>query len=112
MSDVTGAVSLERVKCHLRVDHDADDDTISTYISAATAQAEHILGREIVKREDDLALADTVEAVPQAIVSWICLAVGDLYEKRSIAESGLCQGRRYYDHLLDGFRVFSREETT
>lgn len=104
------AVTLERVKAHLRVDHDADDDLILTYIGACTAQAEHVLGREIIKRSDENALAESKDDVPQAVAAWICLAVADMYEKRSVSESGLGQGRRNYDHLLDGYRIFSHEE--
>ncbi len=104
------AITLARAKAHLRVDHDADDDLIEGFIGAATEQAEHVLGREIVKVSDEKALAETVDDVPPAVSAWICLAVADLYEKRSISESGLGQGRRYYDHLLDGFRIFSRED--
>ncbi len=104
------AITLARAKAHLRVDHTADDDLIEAYIGAATQQAEHVLGREIVKVSDENALATTVDDVPPAVSAWICLAVADLYEKRSISESGLGQGRRNYDHLLDGFRIFSRED--
>lgn len=104
------AITLARAKAHLRVDHDADDELITAYIGAATEQAEHVLGREIVKVKDEQALAETVDDVPPAVGAWVCLAVADLYEKRSISESGLGQGRRNYDHLLDGFRIFSRDE--
>ena len=104
------AITLARAKAHLRVDHDADDDLINAYIGAATEQAEHVLGREIVKVNDEKALAETVDDVPPAVAAWVCLAVADMYEKRSITESGLGQGRRNYDHLLDGFRLFSRDE--
>lgn len=104
------AITLARAKAHLRVDHDADDDLINAYIGAATEQAEHVLGREIVKVNDEKALAETVDDVPPAVAAWVCLAVADMYEKRSISEAGLGQGRRNYDHLLDGFRLFSRDE--
>ena len=100
------AVSLEMLKQHLRVDHNLEDDLIAAYGLAATQQAEHILGREIVCREDENALAETEQTVPLAVKTWICLAVADLYEKRAVSDSGLGQGRRNYDHLLDGFREF------
>lgn len=106
---MTAAVDLNYVKLHLRVDHSDDDALIESLIGAATSQAEHVLGREIVKRTDKNALAETVSDVPDAVKSWICLAVADLYEKRSISESSLGQGRRNYDHLLDAFRIFSTE---
>ncbi len=104
----TPAVELAHVKLHLRLDHDADDELVKAFIEAATSQAEHVLGREIVKSRDENALAETVDDVPAAVRAWICLAVSDMYEKRSISESGLGQGRRNYDHLLDAYRMFTR----
>ena len=106
VSDAVPAVALEFAKRHLRSRTNEDDLLIGTYILSATQRAEHILGREIVKRVDERALAVTVDAVPAAIRSWVMLEVTDLYEKRSNSESGLGQGRRNYDHLLDAFRVF------
>ena len=43
-------VSLEEAKAHLRVDHTADDVLILAMIDAATADAEHRIGRALVQQ--------------------------------------------------------------
>ena len=100
------AVTLEKAKLHLRVDHDLDDSLIETYILAATERGEHILGREIIRRVDDDALANSVDSVPRAVQSWVMCSVADLYETRETSGSGKSEGRKNYDHLLDAFRLF------
>lgn len=101
-------VTVEYAKLHLRVDHDHEDELIADMITAAAERCEHILGREIIGTSDT-ALASSVEKVPAAVRSWICCEVTDLYERRSTSEGGSGQFRRYYDHLLDRFRIFSDE---
>lgn len=46
-------VELDRVKEHLRVDHDDDDDLIGDYISAAVDDAEKFLGRALIDQTFD-----------------------------------------------------------
>ena len=46
------AVTLEELKQHLRVEHDADDTLIQSYGLAATEFAEQVCDREIVKDID------------------------------------------------------------
>ena len=70
------------------------------------AQCEQICGREIVKRADSNALCESVDTVPAAVKTWVLLTVTDLYEKRGASESPVATGRRFYDHLLDGYRTF------
>lgn len=109
MSDSSGAVTLARAKAYLRVTHGAEDELISNLINAATAQAEQICGREIVKRDDDNALVESIEDVPTkapGVHQWILMCVADFYEKRGASESPVATGRRYYDHLLDPYRLF------
>lgn len=98
-------VTVERAKLHLRVDHEHEDDLIRDLIQAATERCEHILGREIIGT--GTALAESVEDVPAAVRSWILCEVADLYERRSTSEGGSGQFRRYYDHLLDRYRIFA-----
>lgn len=105
-SDVVGAVDLETAKKQLRVEYTEDDALITAYIAAATAQCEQICGREIVKRADSNALCESVDTVPAAVKTWVLLTVTDLYEKRGASESPVATGRRFYDHLLDGYRTF------
>lgn len=101
------AVTLEAAKDHCRVDHDLEDALLEGMIAAATQRAEHIMGREIIHRDDVNALCESIDAVPAAVRCWILCEVADLYGKRETSESGKSSdGRRNFDHLLDGFRLF------
>lgn len=102
-------VTLEELKHHLRVEHDADDDLIQSFGLAAAEHAEHLCGREIVRRNDPMAICDSISGVPASIQTWIKLYVTDLYERRSITEGGEFKIRNY-DHLLDRWIVYSRSD--
>ena len=56
------AVTLEELKQHLRVEHDADDALIQSYGLAATEFAEQVCDREIVKDTDPQAFVTVAEA--------------------------------------------------
>lgn len=112
--DVTTALpatTLAEAKAHLRLDYTAEDALIEAYILAATQRAEQICEREIVKREDPLALADDVTGVPAGIKAWIWLYVAEMFERRSMTDGGDADGYglRKYDHLLDPFMLYGRE---
>lgn len=55
-------VSVALVKRHLRLDHDADDDLLPTYIAAARAMAENYLARALITQQ----LLWTLAATPPA----------------------------------------------
>lgn len=101
-------VTVERAKTHLRVDHDHEDGLIGDLILAAAERCEHILGREIIGTSST-ALASSAEGVPAAVRQWILCEVTDLYERRGTSDGGSGQFRRYYDHLLDRYRIFTDE---
>lgn len=101
------AVTLEELKQHLRVEHDADDALIQSYGLAATEFAEQVCDREIVKDTDQRAVCTSIDDVPDSIKTWIKLYVTDLYERRSITE-GQDSKIRHYDHLLDRFIIYDR----
>ncbi|MVX56792.1 head-tail connector protein [Parasutterella muris] len=100
-------VTLEELKHHLRVEHDADDDLIQSFGLAAAEYAEHICDRQIVRRDDSLAVCDSISDVPASIKTWIKLYVTDLYERRSLTEGGEFKIRNY-DHLLDRWIIYDR----
>lgn len=100
------AVTLEELKQHLRVEHDADDTLIQSYGLAAT-EFEQVCDREIVKDIDPRAVCTSIDDVPDSIKTWIKLYVTDLYERRSITE-GQDSKIRHYDHLLDRFIIYDR----
>lgn len=101
------AVTLEELKQHLRVEHDADDALIQSYGLSATEFAEQVCDREIVKDTDPRAVCTSIDDVPDSIKTWIKLYVTDLYERRSITE-GQDSKIRHYDHLLDRFIIYDR----
>lgn len=103
------AVTLEELKQHLRVEHDADDDLIQSFGLAAAEYAEHICARQIVRRDDPMAVCDSISDVPAGIKTWIKLYVTDLYERRSLTEGGEFKIRNY-DHLLDRWIIYSRSD--
>ena len=112
--DVTTALpatTLAECKAHLRVEYTAEDALIEAYILAATQRAEQICEREIVKREDPLALADDVSTVPSAVKTWVWLYVAEMFERRSMSAGGDAggYGMRRYDHLLDPFMLYGQE---
>ena len=47
----TGPVSLTEIKKHLRIDHSDEDTLLSSYITAAREQAEHLTGRAFGERQ-------------------------------------------------------------
>lgn len=111
VSTALPATTLEETKAHLRVEFTAEDALIEAYILAATQRAEQICEREIVKREDPLALADDVGAVPSGIKAWCWLYVAEMFERRSMSDGGDASGygMRKYDHLLDPFMLYGDE---
>lgn len=101
-------VSLDEIKAHLRIDDDFEDQLLEHYILVATQQAEHIMQREVIFRNDKNALAKTVEEVPPTVKSFIFCYVGDLYSHRELSdESGLVV---FWKHLLDPFIIYNDED--
>ena len=105
-----GAVSLDRAKEHCRIDDDEEDSLVNAFIVAATQHAEHVLGREIVKRLDENALADDVDSVPEGIKAWVCIVVAEMYEHRGLTESGDSRSHNF-DHLLDPYKLYWDSES-
>jgi uncharacterized phage protein (predicted DNA packaging) len=63
---------LERVKEHLRIEHDFDDDLILGYMAAAKDFAETFLGRKL----------EEFDELPATVLSGLLLHVGLMYEDR------------------------------
>lgn len=105
---VKPAVALEDVKVHLRIDDDAEDSLLETYILVATEQAEHIMQREIIFRSDKNALAQTIEEVPQTVKAFILCYVGDLYSHRELSDAQNLT--TFWKHLLDPFIIYYTED--
>jgi uncharacterized phage protein (predicted DNA packaging) len=106
-STCVAAASLDDVKLHMRVDNSEEDTLIGAYILAASQMAEHIMGREIIKRGDENAICTDVSNVPATVKAWIYLYCSDLYENRAITEGGDSK-KRNYDHLLDPWVIYWR----
>lgn len=63
---------LERVKEHLRIEHDFEDDLILGYMAAAKNFAETFLGRKL----------EEFDELPATVLSGLLLHVGLMYEDR------------------------------
>lgn len=71
-------VTLDEAKAHLRVDHDAEDELIGTYLAAATQSAADFIHRPIPWTDE---VGEPVE-VPGPVKAAILLILGDLYAHR------------------------------
>lgn len=101
-------VTLEVFKAHMHIDDDFEDDLLSQYLVSATGYAEHLMQREIIKRNDDQALAESADDVPPAVKQYVLCLAGDYYTHREM--SGEKTLTEYHDHLLDPFILWNREE--
>ena len=89
VSNPEPVVSIDDVKRHCRIDHDADNAQIENMIAAATEQANHLCGVEF-----------GVNA-PKAVKQWVLMRVGFMYENRTATlENG--QGEVPVRHFVDG----------
>ena len=102
------AVTLAEVKAHLHIDDDTETDMLQQYMAAATQEAEHHLCREIIRRNDDKAVCDSIDDVPQAIKQVILARVASFYSQRE--DMGERQLSTYYRNLLDPWILYSRED--
>lgn len=71
-------VTLDEAKAHLRIDHDAEDELIGTYLAAATQSAADFIHRPIPWTDGEGAPVE----VPAPVKAAILLILGDLYEHR------------------------------
>ena len=101
-------VSLDDLKKHLNIDIADDDDLLLEYEAAAVELAEHFMNREIIKRDDQQALAASADDVPAAVKQYIRCQVGDFYKQREITAVG--QFATFYRHLLDPYCLKYRDD--
>lgn len=85
-------MTLEQVKAHLRVTHDAEDALIQSYMTAAEQLVSQYLGE------------DLPEPVPEPITAAMMLLVGDLYTNRSRQGLSALYQNKTYSLLLDPYR--------
>lgn len=71
-------VTLDEAKTHLRIDHDAEDELIGTYLAAATQSAADFIHRPIPWTDGEGAPVE----VPAPVKAAILLILGDLYAHR------------------------------
>lgn len=101
-------VSVERFKEHMRIDDDSEDSLIEHYLLTATEDAEHTMQREVIKRNDEYALAESADDVPPAVKQYVLVLAGDYFTHREM--SGDKELKSYYDHLLDKHILWGRDE--
>lgn len=101
-------VSVDELKTHLHIDDDFEDSLLSQYLLTATGDAEHTMQREVIKRNDDQALAESADDVPPAVKQYVMVLAGDFFTHREMSgEKALSQ---YHVHLLDPFILWNRDE--
>ena len=101
-------VTVDELKAHLHIDDDFEDTLLSQYLLTATGDAEHTMQREIIKRNDEQALAESASNVPPAVKQYVLVVAGDLFVHREMSgEKALSQ---YHVHLLDPFILWNRDE--
>lgn len=101
-------VDISDLKKHLNIDTADDDALLEEYEAAAVELAEHFMNREILKRNDQQALAESARAVPAAVKQYIRCQVGDFYKQREITAVG--QFATFYRHLLDPYCLKYRDD--
>ena len=103
-------VTLAELKAHLRLDaaDTAEDDMLTQYILSATQEAEHFMQREILRRSDAYALADEPSGVPPSVKQYLLVEAGFMYNHRET--QGADNLHTYHQHLLDGYRLYHRED--
>ena len=101
-------VEISDLKKHLNIDINDDDDLLLEYEAAAVEMAEHFMNREIIKRDDQQALAASAADVPAAVKQYIRCQVGDFYKQREITATG--QFATFYKHLLDPYCLKYRDD--
>lgn len=100
-------VTVSEAKSYMRVYHEIDDALIETFLQSATAEAEHRMQREIIKRHDPDALALTADEVPGGVKTFIYAAVDNLYRFRGVF--GEADLKSYAPHLLDPWKLYNRD---
>jgi hypothetical protein len=107
-TEAVSPVSVEEAKTYMRVYHDIDDALIASMLQSATAEAEHRMQREVIKRNDPKALADTAENVPQSVIMFILSAVDTMYRFRG--QQGEATLKDYLPHILDPYILYIRDD--
>lgn len=85
-------MTLEQIKNHLRVTHNAEDALIQSYMDAAEKLVIQYLGE------------DMPAPVPEPITAAMMLLVGDLYINRSRQGISVLYQNKTYQMLLNPYR--------
>lgn len=106
---IISPVTIDEFKQHLQLDDDLYSDEkgikiLNQYLLAATNLAEHILQREIIKRTDDNAIAESIVDVPEVVKQYVLTQASDYFYQREL--SGERTFNTYHKHLLDAYRLY------
>lgn len=89
------AISLDKVKAHLRVVDDSEDDLIQSYLDASVASVFDYLNAE----------AGDYDPLPIPIEQAVLLRVADFYDNReAVSDRGTYNMNPTMEHLLSPYR--------
>ena len=93
------ALTLERVKRHLKVDEDLteEDALIQQWMASAVTACEDRLGRPLSEVKAEYG------HLPAPLVSWILCAVAELYRHRGLSTERRLVVNAHIDRLVDPY---------
>ena len=105
----TSCVTLSEIKSWLRIDHDDDDDLLTTLGEAATELAETRVRRPIIASDDASAIATSIELVPKSVKMAVLVITSFMYENRNATDVEL-RDRVLRQSLLDQWILWGDDD--
>lgn len=105
----TSCVTLSEIKSWLRIDHDDDDELLTTLGLAATELAETRVRRPIIASDDASAIAKSAGDVPNSVKIAVLVITSFMYENRNATDIEL-RDRVLRQSLLDQWILWGNDD--